>query len=613
MLKSGLLCSILFMGSANAQIDWVSATGKQHLNVQISNEAVKTIVLSALNTAKEKSGKMIVSVPAQGKTIKEQIKNEKFQPVIDIIQELTALDLGQPFNFTIASTMGAAKAFVDSKNVKLNMLEANKNSFILSLSTSLTGIELAVPKLSICEGKACTKKNLRVDIGGITIKQIPGTSLNVAAKIKISIKEGIATAQVYDLITNLGKKSEPHIDVNFASLKIPPVSISINDQETTMDTSKIRELVLEYKTDIANQIILQAANIMKNDVEGIINGFLKGKNFSTKVGGTYQRKYEPFDLTYKPTPIDNTYAHHHYPISKNPTPVVPAPSPSTQQQLVSELEAMVNSADFGFQVSKIAALNNRLDLSFNPFFAINGSDIVIPFDIGYGPYLRELSPLIYSSAPKDYSVAIGISEAFINAIVSTPEESLDMINAVLSLNPSFKGITIDYPGVKLHILNGRVYAVVNLHVNLDKVTTESAWEGFQKWLAGISEVFHETHGHMRFPLEIALTPAIISQNGEKFLQLKPTSPITGTSLNNTFGYYSNLGKATGAVKDKIINTIRAVLSKPLSKDIMIPLKSLTSQAELKVDPKSIGVEPSGHLVIYGDIQSLDLKKIMEKK
>jgi hypothetical protein len=596
-----------------ADIDWVSATGKQHLNFQISNDAVKTLVLSALNTVKDSSGKMVFTIPAQQSNLKEQLKDEKFQPLIDIVQELAALDLGQPFLFAVTSNAGTAKSLVKSEDVKIELLAADKNAFILSLATTISGIDVSIPKLSVCDGNACTKKSLRADINGISIKQVNGTFLKVSAKLKISIINGIASASLYDLVTNLGKKSGPQIYVNFASLKVPPVSIIINDQATTMDTSSLRDMILEYKTDIAHKIIEQAANIMKNDVQKILNGFLKGKNFSTNVAGNYQKPYEPIEI---PKPVyvaerDNTYVYRPPMPNLKPKPIVP--EPSVQEKIISELMRMVDSADFGLSVSKIAAANNRLDLAFNPNLAINGQSMIVPIYIGNGAYDRELAPLIYSSAPLDYNVAVGISESLINAIVSTPEDSLDMMNYILSRTGDFRGIQVNYPGVKFHILNKKIYIVANLHITLDNVPTKGALETFKKWLAGISEMFHETHGHLKFPLEIALTPSVVSQNGEKFLKLIPTSPVTGANLNNTFGYYSNINKATGALKDKVVDEIKTAVGKSFSKEILIPLKEMTNLSEVNVDPQALGVEPSGHLVIYGKIKSINLNKILGKK
>lgn len=614
--KYFILSTILASSYTHAQSGWFNVTGKQHLDFQMTAEGMKTLILSALNTTKDtNTGKYVFIIPAQNKTFKEKLTNPQLAPIVDVMNEVAALDLSQPFNFSLVTTKAKAMAAVSGQNVTLEIISAAKDSFILNMSSIITDIGVNVPNLSICELKNCKKSGLKVDIGGISIQQVAKTKLKVSAKLQVTITNGVAIAQIIDLKTNLGKENGPKINVNFKSFNVPEISIIINDQETMLDTSKIHDVVLDYKEDIAHQIIQKTADLMKGDVEKIINGFLKGKSFNTKVISTYQKKIPQYKLPSIPLQVmerDNTYVAPSY-INALPPQVEAAPEISIQNQIITELDKMIQSYAFGLYINRITSNNNKVNVGLSPMLSINGQSMIVTNYIGYGKYLRELGDLNYYTAPAKYHVGVGVSESLINSILMTPEYSIEMINSLLTSMTNFRGVEIEYPGIKLHILNSQIYVVVNTHINVNEVEVQGVWNNFKKWVAEKAEMFMPTHGHIRFPVEIAMSPSLILKEGKKHLRLTPTSPVTGDNLNNTFGYRSNIDLTLTALKTEIVNKIKEATKKSLSKNIDIPLDELTQRSEIKLNPEAIGVENSGHIVFYTSIKEIDFKKILEKK
>lgn len=615
------LTSILALGlmtsSTFAQVVWKDQTKKEHLAFQIKAGTLQKFIISSLNTYKDsETGKLTFDIPAKKFNGSEKLTEEKFQTAVDTIYELTGLDLSQSFDYNINSTKGTAKAFVVNEDFKINLSQASANTFIIDLSGAIKDIDLYVGQISICEGKVCKKDSLKADIKGASIKQVANTKLIVKGKLKVTINNQVASLEVTDFSTNLGKSGGPQINVNFKDIIVPPVSISINGQVTSMDTSKIKEMVLSYKKDIAKKIVNTVAKIMKDKVASAANDYLKSKSISTQFNYNYTKpmkidlpEYEEenedrYELDYriKPMERDNTYVA---------PPVMPQPKVDLSKLLMNKFLSMIDSIGFGINLSKTQITNNNLFVSIAPTLTLNGEKQTIGNSIGHGNYARQLGNISFKGAPEKFDMALGISEAYINSILTLAHKQ-KIFNGLKSVIDDMTGIRVASEGIKIHVANysgtPRLFLVVNMVVFLNEIKTESWKDWFLVKAAYLFDQLNSTDGTYIFPMEFEIQPQIVTENNKKFIKLKVLSPVDiGDHLKNNFGYYSNLKNTYGKIRTELASKIKEMTSSYTGSDLKFPLDQYMTTSDVTIKPLKVDVENSGHIVIYSDIKDFKLK------
>lgn len=612
-----LLALGLISTSTFSQVVWKDQVKKEHLALQVKGASLQKFILGALDTYKDsETQKLVFDIPAKKFDSTEKLDDAKFATAVDAIYELSGLDLSQPFNYNISSSTGTAKAFLINEDFKIVLTQASSNSFIIDLKGSIKDIEVAIGKISICEGKTCKKDSLRADIKGASIKQVPNTKLLLSGKIKVTINNQVASLEVQDFKTNLGKSGGPQINVNFKEIITPAVSIIINGQATTMDTSKIKEIVLSYKKDIAKKIVNTVAKVMKDKVASVANEYLKSKSISTQFNYNYTQpksipqtntnndddNYYEIPRGYEPMPRDNTYV----------APVVmPAPKVDLGKLMLNKFLSMIDSLGAGINLSKVQITNNNLFVSMAPALILNGEKQIINNTIGHGNYARSLGNISFKGAPAKFDIAVGISEAYINSVLDLAHKQ-KIFNALTTVTNDMSGIRVAKDGIKIHVANynnvPRLFVVANLVIFLNEIKTESWKDWFLVKAAYLFDQLNSTDGTYLFPMEFEVQPQLLTVNGKKSVYLKVLSPVDlGDHLKNNFGYYSNLKNTYGKIRSELVNKIKEMTDDKLKGPILFPLDQYMTTSDVTINPLKIDVENSGHIVLYSEIKKFNLK------
>ena len=262
---------------------------------------------------------------------------------------------------------------------------------------------------------------------------------------------------------------------------------------------------------------------------------------------------------------------------------------------------------------------------------------VKPPVIYYGPTKtyanceRPLSDLGFENskvATNKHNLAFGVSESYINSLLKMADDQ-GLIKKLVKLQMNKPGVYIGQEGIKLHVYKNAkgstfAYLIVNMIV---KLAEQPSW--LDRNVGGfIEEWWGHTGGVVKFPLEIPVWFKIKETPAGQKIVLEGLSPFGSDGhLVNTFGYPSNIDSAADTwlvdIQEKIEGKIKESLTdlvdethetnngrkflKP-NEFAVAPLLG-TLPADFKLT--NISLEDSGHIVVYGQMNKLDLKPLVQ--
>lgn len=570
---------------------------QEQLALRLNEQGMMKILRMAVqyNTATKESRTIVIPQKIYKFTIpKSQILSN---PIIPVVNEISDLNLNKDLSFYLNTTDIKVTGDVNQKSLKMTILNSTDNGFDLRLSLDLPQISMTGSRLSLCEDKDRYSKNcgngLKASLSQLNIKT-SGKPVTVTAVLSLRTDGQVARVKVKSVETNLESKSSPGLDINFKSVDVPRIAIVINGQETELDTSRLKNEILKYKTFLSKKLISFVADFIAGDLVEMLNVYL----VNAEVATSYQvyRKDMPvkFDefLSF-PRPAPTGYLRSAISeIEKRNNPI---------STMLAQISEVIRSAQVDIALKKISTPENKdVELAGLVNLVLNGRGLNVRNTLGNS--FRTL-PKLDLTAHRNNDINLAISEPVING-------ALDLVNStglfqeVLEAAAKVPGVAIN--NVKMHFNgNKSVVAVVNAQVDLKKLESNSIASWFKNNIAAFLER-NNNNSVIYFPIEVEVIPYFKKlANGGTGIDLKVLSPFNYAELPNRFNYPTNVPKMSEIVKAGVMDELRGSLEPHTNKTYSVDLSKFLNQAGVEFMPKSISINQASYLLLNMDV--VDIK------
>ncbi|MBA2404690.1 MAG: hypothetical protein H0V66_07955 [Bdellovibrionales bacterium] len=625
------------------------AIAQEQLAVRLNEKGLMKIMQLALkyNTGTAGSRTLVVPQNIYKFTVKQ--KDLAANPIIQVVNEISDLNLNKDLDFFFYTSALKVTGVVDQKSLVTTISNSKPDGFDVKLSINLTKVTLTGPSMSLCEDRIKTKcgKGLKA-----TIKALKITTLNrpvvLTTNLRVSVKKGLAFVKVLTVNSNLESNTPPTLDINFESLEIPKIAIVINDQETELDTSRLREQILARKAFLGKKMLAFAGDFIAHDLAEMINIYLKNTTVATNIR-VYHRdapvNYNDMfdDSRFNTAAVDNTYVRPPIVFSPIKTPVKPIQKPvvkpvtttpattydrykpaidntyvkppvmqyyqpkpavDVMKILIEQFTQTVRHAQVDLSLKSISTPANK-DIQLAGLLNLVLNHTVFKVKNTLGNSARTL-PVLDLSAHRGHDINLAISEPVING-------ALDLVNSTGLFNDLLDEAAdspeLSLNSFKIHFTNANsLKAVANVAVDMKKVRT-SFWKDPQGWAeTGFGTWLERNNNNsvIYFPLEFEIIPVVIKNatTGEATLSIKIKSAFNGDNLLNTYKYPSNVGDMYKIVRKAIIKKLHGKLDQYADKTFAIDLKKFLNQAGVEFMPKSISFNQAAYMLINLDIKDI---------
>lgn len=588
------------------------AQAQEQLAVRLNEKGLMNILHMAVkyNTNSASSKTIIIPTNVYKFTIKQ--KQLASNPIVAVVNEISNLNLNKNLDFYLQTSDIKVTGVVDKKSLKASISNSGPNGFDVKISVSLPSVSVTGANLSLCEDKLKNQKKcgngLKMSVASLKVST-KTTAVVLSANMRVSIKNNSASVKVLSVSSNIDTPKGPKLDINFASITVPKITIVINGQETELDTSKLKDEILERKAFLANKLIGFVGDFVASDLAEMINVYLK----NTKLPTTYEVfRQEESDITfdeidyserYKPIAIDNTYVR---------PPVIIAPRTSTGKLpkmdikgpgeiMEEQISEIIRSAVISLALKSISTpLSKDIQLSGALSMVLNNQTIRVQNRLSN----RDVTalPKIDLSSFRAHDINLAISEPVINGALDLVGKT-GLFQELFETFGRVKGFSLS--SVQMHFAKDKsLRAIVNAQIDLNQVDSN----GFGGWIKNQWAIFRErnnNNGKIYFPIEVTIIPAVVTQkNGEIALSLFVRSPFNGDTLINNFGYPSNIANMKSEVKKGVIAELKKALGEHVNKAYVLDVTKFMNQAGVVFKPKSISFEQGAYMLLNLDIADI---------
>ncbi len=570
---------------------------QEQLALRLNEQGMMKILRMAVqyNTATKESRTIVIPQNIYKFTIpKSQILSN---PIIPVVNEISDLNLNKDLNFYLNTSDIKVSGDVDQKSLKMAISNSSDNGFDLSLSIDIPQVVMDASRLALCEDKDRYSKKcgqgLQASLSQLKIKTV-GRPITVKAVLRLRTDGHVARVTVRSVETNLEGKNAPNLDINFKSVDVPRIAIVINGQETELDTSRLKNEILKYKTFLSKKLLSFVADFVAGDLVEMLNVYL----VNTEVATSYQiyRKDVPvkFDefLSF-PRPMPAGYIRSAISeFEKRNNPI---------NTMMAQISEVIRSAQVEIALKKISTPENKdVELAGLVNLVLNGRGLNVRNTLGNS--FRPL-PRLDLTSHRNNDINLAISEPVING-------ALDLVNStglfqeVLEAAAPVPGVSIR--SVKMHFNgNKSLVAVVNAQVDLKKLHSNSIASWFKNNIA----VFLERNNNnsvIYFPIEVEVIPYFKAlASGGTGVDLKVLSPFNYAELPNRYNYPTNVPKMSEIVKAGVMDELRGSLEPHTNRIYSVDLSKFLNQAGVEFLPKSISINQSAYLLLNMDL--VDIK------
>ena len=570
---------------------------QEQLALRLNEQGMMKILRMAVqyNTATKESRTIVIPQNIYKFTIpKSQILSN---PIIPVVNEISDLNLNKDLSFYLNTSDIKVTGDVDQKSLKMAISNSSDNGFDLSLSIDIPQVIVDASRVGLCEDKDRYSKKcgqgLQASLSQLKIKTV-GKPITVTAVLRLRTDGNVARVTVRSVQTNLEGRNAPNLDINFKSVDVPRIAIVINGQETELDTSRLKNEILKYKTFLSKKLLSFVADFVAGDLVEMLNVYL----VNTEVATSYQiyRKDVPvkFDefLSF-PRPMPMGYIRSAISeFEKRNNPI---------NTMMAQISEVIRSAQVEIALKKISTPENKdVELAGLVNLVLNGRGINVRNTLGNS--YRAL-PKLDLTSHRNNDINLAISEPVING-------ALDLVNStglfqeVLEAAAPVPGVSIR--SVKMHFNgNKSLVAVVNAQVDLKKLHSDSITSWFKNNIA----VFLERNNNnsvIYFPIEVEVIPYFKSlSSGGTGVDLKVLSPFNYAELPNRYNYPTNVPKMSEIVKAGVMDELRGSLEPHTNKTYNVDLSKFLNQAGVEFLPKSISINQSAYLLLNMDL--VDIK------
>lgn len=570
---------------------------QEQLALRLNEQGMMKILRMAVqyNTATKESRTIVIPQNIYKFTIpKSQILSN---PIIPVVNEISDLNLNKDLSFYLNTSDIKVTGDVDQKSLKMAISNSSDNGFDLSLSIDIPQVVMDASRLALCEDKDRYSKKcgqgLQASLSQLKIRTI-GRPITVTAVLRLRTDGNVARVTVRSVQTNLEGKNAPNLDINFKSVDVPRIAIVINGQETELDTSRLKNEILKYKTFLSKKLLSFVADFVAGDLVEMLNVYL----VNAEVATSYQiyRKDVPvkFDefLSF-PRPMPAGYIRSAISeLEKRNNPI---------NTMMAQISEVIRSAQVEIALKKISTPENKdVELAGLVNLVLNGRGLNVRNTLGnsYRPL-----PRLDLTSHRNNDINLAISEPVING-------ALDLVNStglfqeVLEAAAPVPGVSIR--SVKMHFNgNKSLVAVVNAQVDLKKLHSD----GIASWFKNNIAVFLERNNNnsvIYFPIEVEVIPYFKSlASGGTGIDLKVLSPFNYAELPNRYNYPTNVPKMSEIVKAGVMDELRGSLEPHTNRTYSVDLSKFLNQAGVEFLPKSISINQSAYLLLNMDL--VDIK------
>ncbi|MCM2351688.1 MAG: hypothetical protein NDI69_16855 [Bacteriovoracaceae bacterium] len=570
---------------------------QEQLALRLNEQGMMKILRMAVqyNTATKESRTIVIPQNIYKFTIpKSQILSN---PIIPVVNEISDLNLNKDLNFYLNTSDIKVTGDVDQKSLKMTILNSTDNGFDLRLSLDLPQISMDGSRLSLCEDKDRYSKNcgngLKASLSQLNIKTT-GKPVTVTAVLSLRTDGQVARVKVKSVETNLESRSAPGLDINFKSVDVPRIAIVINGQETELDTSRLKNEILKYKTFLSKKLISFVADFIAGDLVEMLNVYLVNAEVATSYQ-VYRKdmpvKFDEFLSFPRPAPAGYLRSAISE-IEKRNNPI---------STMLAQISEVIRSAQVDIALKKISTPENKdVELAGLVNLVLNGRGLNVRNTLGNS---FRILPKLDLTAHRNNDINLAISEPVING-------ALDLVNStglfqeVLEAAAKVPGVSIN--NVKMHFNGDKsVVAVVNAQVDLKKLESNSIASWFKNNIAAFLER-NNNNSVIYFPIEVEVIPFFKKlANGGTGIDLKVLSPFNYAELPNRFNYPTNVPKMSEIVKAGVMDELRGSLEPHTNKTYSVDLSKFLNQAGVEFLPKSISINQSSYLLLNMDV--VDIK------
>lgn len=584
---------------------WFLCTGvlaQEQLALRLNEKGIMKILNLALqyNTASKEARTFIIPQNIYKFTIPK--KDLLSNPVVPVINEISDLNLNKDLDFYFNTSDIRVTGDVDQRTLSAEIFNSSDAGFDLRLSLQLPKVEITGAKLSLCEDK---QKGLKKCGSGlkVTLNQLRITTISRPVKLSLVLRlrtDGkVARVIVRSVDSNLDHKQGPNLDISFKSIEVPAISIVIDGQESQLDTSRLKDEILQKKSFLAQKLLDFASEFIAGDVAEMLNIYLVNKSVATSYE-VYRKDFGPvkFDefLSLRDYPlVDNTYVRPSVRLIQQPN------GPDPVAAMMSQISEIIRNAQVEVSLRKISTPGNKdIELGGLLNFIINGRRMNVRNTLANS---SKPLPTLELQTHRNYDINLALSEPLLNG-------ALDVANTTNLFQEIFEAIS-PVPGfsirsVKAHFWGDRsLIAVINAQVDLNKLKSKGVKSWFKNKIAAWLER-NNNSGVIYFPIEVMVVPVIKTLgDGGTGLDLRVLSPFNYTELPNRFKYPTNVPEMTKTVKDGVMDELKTSLEPHTNKTYSVDLTKFLNQSGVIFRPKTISINQGAYLMMNLDL--VDIK------
>lgn len=590
---------------------------QEQLTVRLNEQGLMKVLQMALKYNTGTTGSKTVVIPSN--LYKFTIKQSQIakNPIIAIVNEISNLNMTKDLPFYLHTSDIKVTGTVDQKSLSAKISNSSAAGFDLKLSINLPSITVTGSSMSLCEDRQKGVKKcgsgLKTSIKSLKVntKSYP---VILTVNLRLSLKKNVASVKVLSVASNLEAASKaPKLDINFASMEVPPISIVIDSEETELDTSRLRDEILERKDFLAKKLMSFAADFITSDLAEMINVYLA--NTSVNTTWTVYRQDTP-EITFDE--LDN----EHFNVAAADATYVKPPvlyvmpsranfNTKTPSQLMEEqILEIIKSATIELSLKSMTTPSNKdVQLAGMISMMLNNSQIRVQNRLGNKPVAA--LPALNLAVHRGNDLNLAISEPVING-------ALDLINKTGLFDELFentnppRGFSLN--DIQIHFAKDKTLrAIINAEIDINKTDSD----GFGGWIKKQWAIFRERNNNgakIYFPLEVTITPSVVTTANGAELKLWVKSPFNGGgTLINTYSYPSNVGNMKSEVRSGIMAELKKGLGEHVNKGYSVDITKFLNQSGVVFKPKNITFEQGAYMLINLDIADIKFSSLNPTK
>lgn len=614
----------------------LSGFSQDHFGVFLTDHGVKKVLFELVKNY-NKSGDMTSFSVLSGK-VENKILKKDFDriPIVDKLKDFAIIDMNADIPFYVKWSPMHFKIHLDKSSVKAKFIGNNPHNTQLAVRFRVDRLNLSGRSIEICEVRKGVRKcdsenSLYGKFENYNISLRSGQKIEAVALFKIEIKKGKASLRLQDIYSNLFRpvtssqrqiyqnynlgSAQPAFNVTFKNFIMPPPVLTVDNVDYKIDVTKIKQIILNEKDFLSKKLVEFAGGFITKDLSEILNKtFL---NEVTKMNTTLvqyeiednrleniRNNYSRYD--YNRVAVDNTRVVMpiRYDLPTFDKPVFKAPR-TFIQQLSDFLHNMLYQAKFNLSLSSLKTKRDgNLLINTKSYLTLNHQTWKVGNTLKNNKNLKlkdsDVEKLVAQGEKFDFAAVI--SEPIVNAVLKMGSDQ-KIFDAALRKFAPIKGVYLNKVSMYFEAPSS-IVAVADVGIKMTELETS----GIGGWIENRIGAFMEDN-YIYFPLELKLTPRLIEDRDGHKLTFDIASPFAYKGLKNTYNHpYKNMHSS---VEEGVIDAIKKDLIPALSDVPEIKLTPLLSHKGVELSPVGVSVRNTGHIVIKGNIERIDLDQMRD--